>query len=139
MVRRAGVAVVVIATLTVAGISPATATRGHRHRRHHHAHTSGVRGVVTAGPVCPVEFAPPVPPCEDRVVPANLTLQRGDGGPVVARGQAGDDGLFQIDAEPGHYTLSAASPDAMFCTPQPVTVVSSTYTDVHVNCDTGIR
>jgi hypothetical protein len=140
MVKRRGTALVVIAiviaVLTVAGISAAPAASRHRHG---HRASSGVQGVVTAGPVCPVEPFPPVPQCADRHVPAHLTLQRGSNGPVVARGDAGNDGRFRITAVPGRYTLSATSPNAMRCTSQPVTVTSGQFTDVQVGCDTGIR
>jgi hypothetical protein len=137
MVKRAGTAFLLIALLTVAGIAPATAASGHRHR--HRPPSSGVRGQVTAGPVCPVEMVPPDPSCNDRPVPARLTLQRGDFGSVVARGVAGNDGMFVIKVAPGRYTLSASSPNAMSCSPQPVTVAAGQFTDVHVDCDTGIR
>jgi hypothetical protein len=72
-------------------------------------------------------------------VPARLTLQNGGGGAVVARGVAGNDGRFVINAAPGRYTLSASSPNAMSCSPQQVTVTAGQFTDVHVDCDTGIR
>ena len=140
MVNRAVSVVVLMAALTVAGISPATAASRHRHRhRHRLPPTSGVRGVVTAGPRCPVQAGPPDPACDDLPVPARLTLQRGDAGAVVARGQAGDDGTFVIKIAPGRYTLSAASSKAMSCSPQQVTVTADQITDVHVDCDTGIR
>ena len=137
MVKRAGLMLVLIVAVTVAGLAPAASAGGHRHHRNHV--TSGVRGTVTAGPVCPVEMNPPDPACADRPVPAKLFLSRGGSTGVVARGSAGSDGTFEIRVAPGHYTLSASSPDAMRCTSQPVDVGPDAFTGVLVNCDTGIR
>ena len=138
MIKRAGTTLVLILVVTVAGFVPAAAARGHKHRRNHV--TSGVRGTVTAGPVCPVQMDPPDPSCADRPIAAQLTLSRGSqGGGVVARGSSGADGTFMIRVAPGHYTLSATSRDAMQCTPQPVDVGPDDFTGVLVHCDTGIR
>ncbi|HZQ84438.1 MAG TPA: hypothetical protein VFA83_06360 [Acidimicrobiales bacterium] len=139
--RRVACALALIAALALAGIAPATAASGHRHRRgHRHGQPpSGVRGMVTAGPVCPVERIPPDPSCADRPITARLTLSRGGGGAGGAHGSSGADGTFEIRAAPGHYTLSATTQQAMRCTPQDVVVSAGAFTDVHVDCDTGIR
>lgn len=99
--------------------------------------STGVRGVVTAGPTCPVQH-PGDPNCDDKPVPAHLELRRGDGS-TAASGDAGSDGQFFITTPAGSYTLTATSPNAMRCASQPVTVSSGHVTDVHVSCDTGIR
>jgi len=136
--RRAGPALLLIAMLTVAGMAPATAASRHRHRRNHV--TSGVRGIVLAGPVCPVEQIPPDPNCADRPIVAHLTLSHGGGG-GGGGGQAssGADGMFEIRAAPGKYTLSATTHEAMFCRSQDVVISVGAFTDVQVDCDTGIR
>src|SRR3954470_13078002 len=117
--KRAGPALLLVAALTVAGISPATAaSRHHHHRGHHHGGgtASGVRGVVLAGPVCPVEHIPPDPNCAPRPIVAHLTLSRGGGGGAgLAHTTSAGDGTFEISAAPGHYTLSATTSQAMFC------------------------
>jgi hypothetical protein len=139
--KRVGSAILLIATLTVAGIAPATAASRH-HRRHHHGgggSTSGVRGVVTAGPVCPVERIPPDPNCADRPVVARVLVTRGSGGGVVASGASGSDGSFEISVAPGHYEVTATTKFAMRCDSVPVVVVAGGFTDVTVPCDTGIR
>src|SRR5581483_3863581 len=140
--RRAACALVLIASLTVAGIAPATAASRHRHhRRHHHGGgtTSGVRGVVTAGPVCPVERIPPDPNCADRPIAARVPVTHGPGGGVVASGSTGSDGSFQIAVAPGHYDVTATTQFAMRCDSVPVVVTADAFTDVTVPCDTGIR
>lgn len=101
------------------------------------AGASGVRGVVTAGPQCPVQREGDHS-CDDKPVPAHLTLQRGDGS-TAASADAGADGQFFITAGAGNYTLAATSPNAMRCTSQPITVTAGHVTDVQVSCDTGIR
>lgn len=141
--RRVLLAFSLIATLTVAGLAPATAAFAHHHHRTHHhggGGTSGVRGVVTAGPVCPVEQFPPDPNCADKPISARVIVTRGSGGSgAVASGLAGSDGTFQIAVAPGHYTITAKTQFAMRCDTVPVAVTAGAFTDVNVPCDTGIR
>ena len=141
--RRAACALALIAALAVAGMAPATAAVAARHR-HHRAHhhgggtPSGVRGVVTAGPVCPVERIPPDPNCADRPIEARVLVTHGGGG-VVASGSSGSDGSFEIRVAPGHYEVTATTKFAMRCDSVAVDVAAGAFTDVTVPCDTGIR
>jgi hypothetical protein len=136
MVKRVGPRLLLVVIVTLAGLGPAAFARAHRHRRNHVS--SGVRGIVLAGPVCPVERVPPDPNCADRPIVAHLTLSHGGGG---GGGQAssGADGIFEIRAAPGRYTLSATTREAMRCDSQTVVVSTGAFTDVQVSCDTGIR
>lgn len=98
---------------------------------------SGIEGVVLLGPTCPVET--PESPCPHRPIEAELTVI-GDGSDNVVRlGSSGPDGRFRVSVGPGDYTLSATASGAMSCDPQDVTVEGGRFTEVTVQCDTGIR
>jgi hypothetical protein len=89
------------------------------------------------GPQCPVQR--PDQPCPDKPGPADITLSRGDG-TVVGKGSAGQDGRFSIKAAPGTYTVTASTGSRMGgCQPTQATVTAGHWTDVTVQCDTGIR
>jgi hypothetical protein len=99
---------------------------------------SGVQGMVTAGPTCPVQRTDDTT-CADKPVPADITVRSRATGATVATGAAGQDGRFRIAVAPGDYAVEAQSPQAMRCQPADVTVPRGRYTDVAVSCDTGIR
>lgn len=98
---------------------------------------SGVEGVVLLGPTCPVET--PESPCPDRPVEAEITVIRNGSDNVVRLGSSGRDGRFRFTVGPGNYTLSASASGAMSCDPQDVVVEAGRFTEVAVQCDTGIR
>lgn len=102
---------------------------------------SGVKGVVTIGPTCPVERYPPDPACADRPYDALIKATRG--GHTIARTRSGADGRFTLRLAPGRYRLRASSPQAG---PFPFTkdervvrVRSHRFTRVHISFDSGIR
>jgi hypothetical protein len=99
---------------------------------------SGVRGVVVAGPQCPVESADS--PCPDAPVP-NTEIQVKRSGEVVATATSDADGAFTITLAPGTYTVEAvADPGGIgYAKPVDVTVTDSTFAQVSVVIDTGIR
>ncbi|MEJ7831813.1 MAG: carboxypeptidase-like regulatory domain-containing protein [Nocardioides sp.] len=103
---------------------------------------SGMTGVVTLGPQCPVES--PGEPCEDQpaagvAVTASEQLpgEAYAAGPVVARGVTDADGAFRITAAPGAYVVTAEA--GMSCELMDVRVSDGEYAEVDVPCDTGIR
>ena len=99
--------------------------------------TSGARGIVVLGPMCPVEGTGPG--CENQPREADVRLRDGVSGPVVATVHSDPDGRFQVTLPPGDYVIEAEVPQAMFCKPVDVTVVPGRYTAVTVKCDTGMR
>jgi hypothetical protein len=98
---------------------------------------TGIRGVVTLGPQCPVESESS--PCPDRPFQGQVTATSGDGSTTTVATDAG--GRFAMDLAPGTYTVVAVTsgggpPTAV---PQTVTVRDGTYTQVTLEVDTGIR
>ena len=101
--------------------------------------SSGIRGTVTIGPMCPVERADS--PCPPKPYPAKITVSKS--GDVVATATTADDGRFQISLEPGTYTIDAvpvnADGVAHMQPMQPVTVTAGAFTGVTISFDSGIR
>jgi hypothetical protein len=97
---------------------------------------SGIRGVVLAGPQCPVVTAES--PCPD--VPWRGRVQITKGGDLVAEVTTSDDGRFAIAIEPGSYGLvPVIEGGPQFSTPQRIEVVAHDFVQVTLTVDTGIR
>ena len=96
-----------------------------------------VSGIVTAGPVCPVEI-PGDPACAPVAVVGSVEFLVG--GEVVASSPI-EDGQFASTQEVGDYTMHINVGESPFpsCPDQPLTVVGSARVTVNVTCDTGIR
>jgi hypothetical protein len=100
---------------------------------------AGVRGVVTLGPMCPVESV--VSPCPDRPV-AGVRVQALQGEEVVAETRTASDGTFRVALDPGDYVIRAIvepGGPGMFAKPVAVQVPQHTFVNVSVLVDTGIR
>ncbi|MCW2795888.1 carboxypeptidase-like regulatory domain-containing protein [Nocardioides sp.] len=106
------------------------------------ASDSGVRGLVSLGPTCPVEQE--ANPCAaEAAADVKVTVSEqapgeayGAGKPV-ATGQTDADGRFRIDVPPGDYVVTSEA--GMSCEFMDAHVTDGTYTEVQVPCDTGIR
>lgn len=101
---------------------------------------SGIYGVATIGPTCPVEREPPEPACADRPFEGRLEVRRLDGG-VVGVFSPDAQGRFNVSLQPGEYALRAAG-DAHLPTcasAEPIRVLAGAWTRVVVACDSGIR
>jgi hypothetical protein len=97
---------------------------------------SGINGLVTIGPVSPVE-RPGVP--NDAPYQATLVVKDADGH-AVASVQSGDDGRFSVNLAPGVYVLEPQSSGQLpFAESQQVTVEPHRHTEVSVSYDSGIR
>jgi hypothetical protein len=98
--------------------------------------TSGVTGVVLAGPQCPVVTAES--PCPDEPFVGSVVALEGD--EEVARVQTDSEGRFRMSLPPGSYTLAAdLEPGLPFAEPSQVQVTEGTYVEVTLLVDTGIR
>lgn len=101
---------------------------------------SGIRGVATAGPTCPVQVAGQ--PCPDRPLRAVVTVTRSGSNKVVRSTTTGSDGRFSFAVDPGTYVLTARP-----TTPLPtsredrrtVTVQRDAFSRLTLRFDTGIR
>lgn len=113
---------------------PATSTAGAAHR-------TGIGGVATAGPVCPVEKNPPDPACAPRPVPGAVLVIRDVSGTEVARVTTGADGTFFADLAAGGYVVEPQAVEGLMGTagPQSVTVNDGVASTIQIGYDTGIR
>ena len=101
--------------------------------------TSGIEGLVTIGPMCPVEQIDT--PCPDQPYQATLVVTdlQGD---EVARTESGEDGRYRFELAPGTYTLVPWSPSqgGMPSAPErQVEVREGLFTTADVQYDSGIR
>ena len=100
--------------------------------------SSGIEGLVTIGPVCPVERIDT--PCPDKPYQATIVVKN-EGGDEVARELSGKDGRFRVALAPGSYTLApqSGSGGLPFAKEQQVEVQAGAFTTVGVQFDSGIR
>ncbi len=103
---------------------------------------SGIRGVVTAGPTCPVMTDPPDPNCAERPVAGAELVIRDAGGAQVASVRSGADGSFAVALAPGAYEVVPQPVDGLMGTPAPLDVrvePGEPGEPLAVSYDTGIR
>jgi hypothetical protein len=127
--RRLLVSFAVIALLAACGNDPSNRPGGVR---------SGVRGVVTYGPTCPVEVAGT--PCPDRHW-SGLVRALDLSGDLAGETHTGDRGTFQLDLPQGTYDVLAVVAGGGPPTAKPVrvTVTAGGYARVKLQVDSGIR
>ena len=97
---------------------------------------TGIAGIATIGPTCPVERIDS--PCPDRPYEARITIWQGD--TMVAETRSGSDGRFIVRLSPGEYRVvgesGATFPRGSEVT---VTVIEGHVTPVEIRFDSGIR
>jgi hypothetical protein len=100
---------------------------------------TGIRGVVTLGPTCPVQ-QPDQAPCTTPYA-ATLVITKADDGTVVTRVTSASDGTFQVAVPAGDYLIAPQPGGDPFPVGQPVAVHvdAGAFTPVEVAYDTGIR
>lgn len=100
---------------------------------------SGVRGLVTIGPMCPVMRADQ--PCPDQPYQATLVV-RDASGREVARVQSSGDGAYALPLPPGTYVMDPLTPSASrlpIASRRTFEVTASTWTVLDISFDSGIR
>lgn len=98
---------------------------------------TGVEGIVTIGPTCPVQRVDS--PCPDRPYEATIFLLDGARRPI-AEVRSAADGRFRVVLAPGTYTLSPQAQGAFpHAAEQTVTVLEGQITTVQIAFDSGIR
>lgn len=101
---------------------------------------SGIKGIVTIGPVCPVMMNPPDSECADKPYKTKLRILKADTDYVVFA-EPDINGNFSVDLEPGSYFITV--PD--LSKPMPslsetrVTVFDKKYSEINLQFDSGIR
>lgn len=100
---------------------------------------TGVRGVVLAGPQCPVETL--ASPCPDRPLPQVPVRISNEAGEQVGEVPTDERGRFSLSVPPGSYVVEAiVGPSGpTFAEPVRVTVGEVGFVEVTVHVDTGIR
>jgi len=99
--------------------------------------TSGIEGLVTIGPTCPVETV--TSPCPDKLFQATIIVLD-PSGREVAKVQSDAQGKFRVTLSPGTYTLRPEAPGGLTrAGEQTVTVTSGHFTQVSISYDSGIR
>jgi hypothetical protein len=98
---------------------------------------SGIEGIVTIGPMCPVMQANV--PCPDQPYQATLTILT-TSGKKIAQFQTDEKGYFRFDLTSGDYILHPESPNGMpFAADMPFTVDEHEFTLLKISYDSGIR
>ncbi len=102
---------------------------------------TGIGGVATAGPVCPVEKNPPDPACAPRPVEGAALVFSNAAGTEVARTTTAADGTFFAELPAGLYVVTPQPAKGLLGTPGPqsVTVPDATVVRLDLAYDTGIR
>lgn len=102
-----------------------------------------ITGVVTAGPVCPVEANPPDPACAPRPVAGAVIVATNDEGDEVGRTLSGDDGAYElVVGQTGTLTVTGQPVEGLMGTPEPqqVTLTGDVRrATLDLAYDTGIR
>lgn len=99
----------------------------------------GIRGVATAGPVCPVA-QPNDPNCADRPVAGATVHIIDETGTEVALLETDRSGAFVVTLSPGNYRVLADPVEGLMHGPDPVDVtVAASLALVQLTYDTGIR
>jgi hypothetical protein len=99
---------------------------------------SGLEGLVTVGPQCPVVRQGES--CPD--LPYAATLELRQAGRLMVRFQSDAQGQFRVAVQPGSYSLEPQSPPGQFLPaagPQAVTVLEGQFSSIAVMYDSGIR
>jgi hypothetical protein len=97
---------------------------------------SGIEGVVTIGPMCPVIRVDT--PCPDKPYQATLTILTRNNKKVM-QFRTDDEGRFRVDLAPGDYILHPETPNIVRAADIPFTVAAHQFTHLDVSYDSGIR
>lgn len=102
--------------------------------------SSGVRGIVSLGPTCPVERIPPDPQCADKPYATTIDVYRTGSLVLFATGKSDAQGAFEFAVPAGSYTLTVTGGTMLpRCASVDVDVSVNGYTIQNISCDTGIR
>jgi len=98
---------------------------------------TGIVGLVTAGPTCPVERVGQ--PCPPRPVVAEIDVRNADGSTVASTHTDGA-GRYAVSVKPGRYALAVITGTTFpRCPGTTVTVTPGSPLRTDISCDTGIR
>jgi len=103
---------------------------------------SGVAGIVTLGPTCPVLRNPPDPACADK--PYKTTVQAirvgSPAGAPFATAETDAAGAYRFSLPPGSYAIQPIGGRVLpRCETKEITVEPGIVADLDLTCDSGIR
>ncbi len=104
--------------------------------------TSGIKGIVLLGPICPVVKNPPDPQCADKPYATKLAVTTADQVSVIKEFISDENGKFSVGLPPGEYAIRTAAAANILprCSSNgTIRVGANNYTEITVSCDTGIR
>lgn len=102
---------------------------------------SGISGSVLLGPICPAERIPPDPRCAAKPYQTNFAVTTPDGTQVIKEFSSDANGKFKVNLLPGNYLIRPIVINTLprCANNNIITVQADAYTDIVINCDTGIR
>lgn len=102
---------------------------------------SGIKGVALLGPMCPAQKNPTDPACADRPYKTHLAATTHDQTQIIEQFNSNDNGEFSVDLPAGEYFIISSDTASMFskCLKNNIKVEENKYTEIILNCDTGIR
>lgn len=103
---------------------------------------SGISGIALLGPICPVERIPPDPACAPRPYKTKLSATNAEQTKTIKEFESDINGKFSVDLSAGEYIIISANNAGIFsrCLSQgSIKVEKDKYTNITLNCDTGIR
>ncbi len=101
---------------------------------------SGIKGMVTLSPTCPVERMPPDPKCAPKAYATSIDVMKNGSTKIVTTIKSDTNGVFNVDIASGSYVLQAHGGNILpRCAPVTVEVKTNQYTNIEISCDTGIR
>ena len=103
---------------------------------------SGISGIVTSGPTCPVMRDPPDRACDDRPLAGAVILVLDVNGGEVARAISDTEGRFTVELAPGVYRVEPQPVRGMMGTAAAVDIriaADEPLAEIALGYDTGIR
>ena len=100
---------------------------------------SGIDGLVTIGPICPVLREDT--PCPDEPFLATIVIED-ENGDEVTRVDSDESERFRVNLDPGRYTVVPQSPNLVslpFASEQEVKVRAGLFAQITIAYDSGIR
>jgi len=107
--------------------------------------TGFLKGLISIGPLCPVENDPPDPGClptAETYKAYPVSIWTSDGRRKITQLEPALDGSYKIDLDPGMYLVVLETGQNSIGSsnlPREVTITSKTNTVLNIEIDTGIR
>ena len=108
-------------------------------------HEAGfLEGVISIGPICPVETVPPGPGClptAETYKAYPVEIWTSDGRKKVAQINPSLDGFFSLELAPDNYLVMLQEQNKISSSnlPAEVSIIAQDKTVIHIDIDTGIR